>query len=89
MNIVSYGIASDGNGRTWVITQNRQLDKNEQGEESNIADAYKLEIFDIDGILLQEIPIQHEAQAIRLRNGQLLLLDHSGVRIFQYEIIEK
>jgi hypothetical protein len=89
MNTVSCGIAADKKGRAWVITQIRQLSKEEQKAESDKIDVYKLEIFDIDGLLLQEIPIQHEAQAIRIKNNQLLILDYSGVRVFQYQIVEK
>lgn len=87
-----------------VITWNRQLSEEEMRSEILVggrrvisrgtpetekSDVYKLEVFDRDGFLLQEIPIRHNAHLIRIRNHQLFLLDISGARIFQYEIAEK
>lgn len=88
MNRVSFGIGVDSKGRIWVITLAKTLNKNNE-QDYGRADMYKLEVFDSDGILLQEIPLDHAAHAIRVRNDQLLLLDHSRVKVYQYRIVEK
>jgi hypothetical protein len=104
MNTCSSGIAADAAGRAWVITWNRQLSEEEMRSEILVGgrrvasrgaqktekgDVYKLEVFDSDGFLLQEIPVRHNAHLIRIQNQQLFLLDISGARIFHYEIAEK
>jgi len=50
---------------------------------------YKLEVFDADGLLLQEIPLSHTCHGIRAYGSQLLLLDYSESKVCQYEIEEK
>ena len=53
-------------------------------------DAYKLEVFDLSGILLGEIPIGHFADDIRILGDHLFLLDRErGVKYYEYQIIEK
>jgi len=53
-------------------------------------DAYKLEVFDLSGILLGEIPISHFADDIRILGDYLFLLDRErGVKYYEYQIIEK
>lgn len=104
LNFVSDGIAVDEKGRAWVITRRRQLTKEETSSTIVISggatirkgpppkertDVYKLEIYDPDGILLQEIALPHDANAIRIKKQHLLLLDAEQCRVFQYEIIEK
>ena len=51
-------------------------------------DMYSLEIFDIDGILLGEIPLSHFVDKIYIKNDNIFLLDQMrGVRYYQYKII--
>jgi len=50
-------------------------------------DAYKLEIFDPDGVLLGEIPLTHFVNSIRIIGDNLFLLDQErGVTFYQYKI---
>jgi len=100
----SSGIAVDEKGRVWVVTLNRQLKKEEQsstttsergvigrkeGEEAKKMDIYKLEIFDPDGILLGEIPLDHIAHGLRIQKNFLLIKDMENCKFYQYKIIEK
>jgi sugar lactone lactonase YvrE len=114
MNSCSTGIAVDAKGRSWVVTNARQLRKEEQVQtqimmvsgtgggvsgasvktEGNTdvrtTDAFKLEIFDPDGVLLGEIPLTHFADIIRVFGDQLFLIDRErGVTVYQYRIVEK
>jgi len=100
MNQCSRGISLDGEGRIWVVTLNRQLDKTEQsaiitrpgmkkriGSESEEPQVIeKLEIFDIDGVLLGELLISHRVHFIRVWGSIILLLDITESKIYQYEI---
>lgn len=53
-------------------------------------DAFKLEIFADDGVLLGEIPLTHFADVIRLSGDSLFLIDRErGVTVYQYRIVEK
>jgi hypothetical protein len=53
-------------------------------------DAFKLEIFDADGVLLGEIPITHFTDVIRIFGDRLFLIDRErGVTVYQYRIVEK
>jgi hypothetical protein len=104
----------DAKGRSWVVTNARQLRKEEQVQtqimmvgssgggvsgasiktEGNTdvrkTDAFRLEIFDPDGVLLTEIPLTHFADVIRVYGDQLFLIDRErGVTIYQYRIVEK
>jgi hypothetical protein len=52
-------------------------------------DMYALEIFDKDGVLLGEIPLNIFADEIYIYNDSLFLLDQMrGVKYYQYKIIE-
>ena len=52
-------------------------------------DMYALEIFDPDGVLLGEIPLNRFADEIYIHNDSLFLLDQMrGVKYYQYKIIE-
>lgn len=88
MNLVSFGIATDGKGRSWVITVTGSLNNINMEDYGNIK-RYKLEVFNSDGILLQEIPLQLAGYSIHIHNNQLLLLDHSRSKVFQFTIVEK
>jgi len=51
-------------------------------------DMYSLEIFDIDGILLGEIPLSHFVDKIYIKNDNLFLLDQMrGVKYYHYQIV--
>lgn len=103
LNLVSCGIALDVEGRTWVITFNRQLRPEEMSSsvsaggvtrrlktaEFKTMDIYKLEIFNPDGILLGEIQLDHLAHKLRIQRSYLFIFDLENAQIFQYEIIEK
>jgi hypothetical protein len=53
-------------------------------------DAYKLEVFDPDGVLLGAVPIGHFADGIRIVGENLFLLDQMrGVKYYQYRILER
>jgi sugar lactone lactonase YvrE len=52
-------------------------------------DMYALEIFDADGVLLGEIPVNHFVDEIYIKNDSLILLDQMrGVKYYQYKIVE-
>jgi sugar lactone lactonase YvrE len=52
-------------------------------------DMYALEIFDADGVLLGEIPLDHFVDRIYIKNDSLFLLDQMrGVKYYQYKIVE-
>jgi len=53
-------------------------------------DAYKLDVFDPDGLLLGSMPIGHFADGIRIAGDSLFLLDQMrGVKYYQYRILER
>jgi hypothetical protein len=58
--------------------------------ELRTTDAFKLEIFAEDGVLLGEIPLTHFVDVIRIAGDSLFLIDRErGVTVYQYEIVEK
>jgi sugar lactone lactonase YvrE len=64
--------------------------KTEGNTDLRTTDAFKLEIFDPDGVLLGEIPLTHFADVIRVYGDQLFLIDRErGVTVYQYRIVEK
>jgi sugar lactone lactonase YvrE len=113
MNVCSSGIAVDEHGRVWVITQNRQLNEDEEvqmgislsmsegGKRSmNISvdsdsdirktDAYGIEIYDPEGVLLGKIPVGHFVDGIWIVKDKVYLLDKNrGMQFFEYDIIRK
>ncbi|MCX6563869.1 MAG: NHL repeat-containing protein [Candidatus Aminicenantes bacterium] len=53
-------------------------------------DAFKLEVFDTDGGLLGEVPLEHFVSAIRIFKDNLFLIDvERRAKIYHYKIIEK
>jgi hypothetical protein len=101
MNTVSWGIAADCLGRLWVITQNRQMTREEMGEEVvgggrrktvepviKKMDIYKLEVFGPGGLLLSEIPLTHVAQGIRICGEFLFIWERNTATVYQYRIQE-
>jgi DNA-binding beta-propeller fold protein YncE len=53
-------------------------------------DAFKLEVFDTDGGLLGEVPLEHFVSAIRIFKDSLFLIDvERRAKIYHYKIVEK
>jgi len=53
-------------------------------------DAFKLEVFDPDGVLLGEIPLDHFVSAIRIFKDNLFLIDvERRAKVYHYKIVEK
>lgn len=109
INDCSSGIAVDPSGRAWVVTLDRQLNREErvgtsisittdggqrsisykvQGEiETQKTDAYKLEVFAPDGVLLGEIALDHFVDGIFIYGDRLFLLDKlRGCKFYEYHI---
>jgi DNA-binding beta-propeller fold protein YncE len=64
--------------------------KTEGNTDLRTTDAFKLEIFAGDGVLLGEIPLTHFVDAIRVFGDSLFLIDRDrGVSVYQYKIVEK
>ncbi|MFO7979785.1 MAG: 6-bladed beta-propeller [Candidatus Aminicenantes bacterium] len=89
MNWVSFGVASDGKKRTWVITVADEMNHKNMEESRYNPDWYKLEVFDPEGVLLQEISLDHACHSIRAHGNQLLLLDLNETKVYQYEVFEE
>jgi len=91
----------DEKGRVWVATLDRQLTMEERYAMSKIPtkkgivespemiNAYKLEIFDTDGVLLGEIPLNHRVHGIRIFKHYLFVWERNYTKYYQYEIVEK
>jgi hypothetical protein len=77
MNWVSFGVATDGKQRIWVITVANEMNSKNMEEDMYNSDMYKLEVFDADGLFLQEIPLNHSCHGIRVYGSRLLVLDYS------------
>jgi len=64
--------------------------KTEGNTDVRATDAFKLEIFDGDGVLLGAVPLAHFVDAIRIFGDSLFLIDRErGVTVYQYKIVEK
>jgi len=64
--------------------------KTEGNTDLRTTDAFKLEVFDRDGVLLGELPLTHFADVIRIAGDSLFLIDRErGVTVYQYRIVEK
>jgi len=64
--------------------------KTEGNADLRTTDAFKLEVFDRDGVLLGELPLTHFADVIRIAGDSLFLIDRErGVTVYQYRIVEK
>jgi sugar lactone lactonase YvrE len=101
LNAVSQGIAVDKTSRIWVLTVNRQMTREETGEEISVPgklrkttvepivqkmDIYKIEVFGPDGILLGSIPLDHLAHGIRICGDDLLIWERTAPTVYQYRI---
>jgi sugar lactone lactonase YvrE len=64
--------------------------KTEGNTDLRTTDAFKLEIFSPDGVLLGEVPLTHFVDAIRVFGDRLFLIDRErGVTVYEYRIVEK
>jgi len=64
--------------------------KTEGNTDLRTTDAFRLDVFDADGVLLGEIPLTHFADVIRIAGDSLFLIDRErGVTVYQYRIVEK
>lgn len=64
--------------------------KTEGNTDLRTTDAFKLEVFDPDGVLLGEVPLTHFVDAIRVFGDRLFLIDRErGVTVYEYRIEEK
>jgi DNA-binding beta-propeller fold protein YncE len=64
--------------------------KTEGNTDLRTTDAFKLEIFGDDGILLGELPLTHFVDVIRIAGDSLFLIDRErGVTVYEYRIVEK
>jgi hypothetical protein len=64
--------------------------KTEGNTDLRTTDAFKLEVFGDDGVLLGEIPLTHFVDVIRIAGDSLFLIDRErGVTVYEYRIVEK
>lgn len=71
-----------------AITRVRK--KIEGNTDLQVTDAYKLEIFAPDGVLLGEIPLSRFVDGIRIHKDNLFLLDKErGAKYYRYKILDK
>jgi len=78
---------TSGRGGGAVSTVSQKTTGNTELRTTN---AFKLEVFDPDGVLLGEFPLTHFVDGIRICGNTLFLLDQvRGVTFYQYKIIEK
>jgi sugar lactone lactonase YvrE len=79
--------------RVYTITRSSQagMTREIQGNtDLQETDMYALEIFDADGVLLGEIPLNRFVDEIYIDNDNLFLLDQMrGVKYYQYNIINE
>jgi hypothetical protein len=52
-------------------------------------DIHKLEVFDAEGVLLGEIPLNHLAHGIRIFGDTLFVWERNNSIFYQYRIIER
>ncbi|MFC2156331.1 NHL repeat-containing protein [Acidobacteriota bacterium] len=69
----------------------RSMNMKPQGNtEITETDALKLQVFDTDGFLLGEIPLENFVDAIRIHKDRLFLIDRlRGTKFYEYKIIDK
>jgi sugar lactone lactonase YvrE len=64
--------------------------KTEGNTDLRTTDAYRLDIFTPDGVLLGAVPLNHFADVLRIDGNRLFLIDRErGVSVFEYRIVEK
>jgi hypothetical protein len=64
--------------------------KTEGNTDLRTTDAYRLDVFDPDGVLLGSLPLTHFADVLRVAGDRLFLIDRErGVTVYEYRIMEK
>ena len=64
--------------------------KPEGDTETTVTDALKLQVFDADGFLLGEIPLENFVDGIKIHKDRLYLIDRlRGTKFYEYKIIDK
>ncbi|HSQ79003.1 MAG TPA: NHL repeat-containing protein [Candidatus Bathyarchaeia archaeon] len=64
--------------------------KTEGNTDVRATDAFRLDVFGPDGVLLGEIPLSHFADVISIAGDRLFLIDRErGVTVYEYKIVEK
>lgn len=64
--------------------------KTEGNTDLRTTDAYRLDVFDPDGLFLGSLPLSHFADVLRIAGDRLLLIDRDrGVTVYEYRIVEK
>jgi hypothetical protein len=77
-------------GMTMSNGQRSMSMKPDGNVELRKTDAYRLEVYDPDGVLLGSVPLDHFVDGIRIVKDRLFLLDRMrGAQIFEYRIVEK
>ena len=69
----------------------RSMSMKPQGNtEKTETDAFKLQVFDSNGFLLGEIPLNFFVDGIRIHKDRLFLIDRlRGTKIYEYKILDK
>lgn len=91
LTYISNDIRIDGKGRLWITTYDEQPEtQGSRGATLKNREWLKFEIFDIEGILLGEIPAPIEFYSKRIYGDTLYLIDpYFEACIYEYKIIEK
>jgi hypothetical protein len=64
--------------------------KTEGNTDLRTTDAYRLDVFDPDGVLLGSLPLTHFADVLRVAGDRLFIIDRErGVTVYEYRIVEK
>ena len=64
--------------------------KTEGNTDLRTTDAYRLDVFDQEGLFLGSLPLTHFADVISVAGDRLFLIDRErGVAVYEYRIVEK
>jgi hypothetical protein len=64
--------------------------KTEGNTDVRTTDAFRLDVFDGEGVLLGALPLTHFVDVLRIWGDRLFLIDRErGVKVYQYRIVEK
>jgi hypothetical protein len=64
--------------------------KTEGNTDIRTTDAFRLDVFDGEGVLLGSLPLTHFVDVVRICGDRLFLIDRDrGVTVYQYKIVEK
>ena len=91
MNIVSCGISVDKKDRIWVMTFSRQPNYERfmliaDGEKDYI----KIEIYNNEGVLIHEIPIEDDISpfnGLYINGNRLFIINNNDVSVKEYIIL--